>query len=187
MISFTRINEKSLLVVALILVWASLQTRPLVIASPLLKSSLTSNTQLESKSGNSGSPSEYVEVEEEGPINLDGLNKLVASQPQIRLLRENAYDSRDVDDVPVAAIWSRTNDPLDSQCPRLTRILEQYIVSGRANRLPRRLSGTSKRAGKARRTTAHFSFNYLIDFSLHSRYGRRFARLHSAHQQGKKL
>lgn len=154
MISLTRFNEKSLLVVALILVWASVEPYPLVIASPLLKSSLTSsmsNTPLESKAGSGGyaMPAEYVEVEEESPITLDSLNKVVSNQPQVRMLRDNTYESRDSEDVPMAAFLSRTNEPLESQNQRLNRILEQYFLSNRANRLPRRLGATSKRAGKA--------------------------------------
>lgn len=154
MISLTRFNEKSLLVVALILVWASVAPYPLVIASPLLKSSLTSsmsNTPLESKAGTGGYavPAEYVEVEEESPITLESLNKVVSNQPQVRMLRDNTYESRDSEDVPMAAFLSRTNEPLESQNQRLNRMLEQYFLSNRANRLPRRLGATSKRAGKA--------------------------------------
>ncbi len=136
---------------------------------PSSASSSSSDTQqlLESKSrGGAAGPAEVLLVEDDSsafsssalPLTMESLeNRLVAKQPPVRMLRSSGlpqqmfYEDEEASEAAPNAVRI-ANPSTEQEQQQLSRLLAQYfrLSNGGSggNRLPRRVSSTSKRAGK---------------------------------------
>ena len=206
-------SQKSSAVAAVVVLLLFCQT---ISASPHggRPSSTSSDTQqlLESKSRGGAGPAEVLLVEDDSssssssssalPLTMESLeNRLVAKQPPVRMLRSSGalpqqmfYEDEEASEAAPSAVRI-ANPQSEQEQQQLSRLLAQYfrLSNGGSggNRLPRRVSSTSKRAGKKRFLKVFEEVEVLTklfsSLSLFSRHGRRPARLHSAHQQGPQL
>lgn len=178
-------SQKSSAVAAVVVLLLFCQT---ISASPHggRPSSASSDTQqlLESKSRGGAGPAEVLLVEDDSsafsssalPLTMESLeNRLVAKQPPVRMLRSSGlpqqmfYEDEEASEAAPSAVRI-ANPSTEQEQQQLSRLLAQYfrLSNGGSggNRLPRRVSSTSKRA-------AAMGVD-LPDYILHINKGRNF-------------